>query len=250
MSSNDEMRRLKRSAVFVDRDGVLNVERATWVRTWDDWEWIPGALEGLFVLSTRRPPKGAMGRREFERGPCTVKQLENLIEAQKRLARMKKNFGWGHQGMAPAPYIIVVTNQSGVGGGALEQKEVEEIHGEMRTALAQLGISLGGVEVCYHTGEQNCECRKPKPGLILRAADKMTIDLGRSFTIGDARRDIEAGQAAGTRTVLVRTGKGVEEAKTCEQWPKPPDWVVDDLLEAALWINDLRAAWLAGEGPP
>ncbi|MBI3269497.1 MAG: HAD-IIIA family hydrolase [Planctomycetes bacterium] len=249
MSVQEEANRLRHSAVFLDRDGVLNEEKGTWLRSWDEWEWISGAFEALGFLGTRRASQAAMGMKAFERGQLTAEQLETVLELQRRQVRMRKAFGWGDPGFGPVPWILVATNQSGVGRRVVTREEVEEVHVRLRVSLAQAGIVLSGIEVCYHVPDDACECRKPKPGLLLQAARRLGIDLGRSFTIGDARRDIEAGAAAGTRTVLVKTGKGAKEAAGMAKWPRRPDYVADDLLQAAVWINGLREAWLSGEGP-
>ncbi|MBI5368840.1 MAG: HAD hydrolase-like protein [Planctomycetes bacterium] len=244
-----ELDRLKRSALFLQRDGVLNVERAPWLTSWADWEWVSGAVEALGFLTTRRPPHASMGLKAFERGPLTTNQLQLLLDLQRQAVRMKKHLGWGDPGMAPAPWLVVVTNQSGVGRGKVAQEVVEEIHAAMRVSLARMGLVLAGVESCYHAPEDGCICRIPQPELILGAARRLGVDLARSFTIGESRRYLEAGAAAGTRTVLVKTGRGAEAARVAASWPTPPALVAEDLLEAALQINTLREAWLRGEGP-
>jgi D-glycero-D-manno-heptose 1,7-bisphosphate phosphatase len=97
--------------------------------------------------------------------------------------------------------LIVVTNQPDVGAGRQQQGTVEAIHQHMRGALP-----LDDVRVCYHTDAHGCQCRKPKPGMLLDAAAAWEIDLRRSFMVGDRWRDIEAGRAAGCRTILIGSG--------------------------------------------
>lgn len=95
--------------------------------------------------------------------------------------------------------VIVVTNQPDVAKGIQSKETVEAIHGIIRQQL-----QVDDIKVCYHVDEDNCCCRKPKPGMILDAAKEYTIDLTRSYMIGDRWRDIEAGKAAGCKTILVR----------------------------------------------
>jgi D-glycero-D-manno-heptose 1,7-bisphosphate phosphatase len=117
--------------------------------------------------------------------------------------------------------LIVVTNQPDVGAGRQPQPTVEAIHDHMRQLLP-----LDDVRVCYHTDANGCECRKPKPGMLLDAAADWQIDLGRSFMVGDRWRDIEAGRAAGCRTILIGAGYAERPATGF-------DWHVESLLEAS-----------------
>ena len=99
--------------------------------------------------------------------------------------------------------LIVATNQPDVGRGTLPQSVVEEIHACMRQRLP-----LDRVEVCYHPGQgaSDCDCRKPRPGMLLRAAREMNIDLRASWMVGDRWRDMDCGRAAGVRTVFIDYG--------------------------------------------
>ena len=89
------------------------------------------------------------------------------------------------------------------------------------------------MRVCYHDDADACDCRKPKPGLLLAAAAALGIDLARSVMVGDRGRDIEAGARAGCRTILVGTGYG-------DSFAHPPDHRVESLREAVAWIRGLR----------
>lgn len=107
---------------------------------------------------------------------------------------------------------VVVTNQSGIARGLLTEEALERIHGEMRRQLAERGAHLDAIYYCpFHpegTVEQyakDSDLRKPKPGMLLKAAKDLDIDLSASWLVGDGARDIEAGQRAGCRTVRVRT---------------------------------------------
>jgi D-glycero-D-manno-heptose 1,7-bisphosphate phosphatase len=94
--------------------------------------------------------------------------------------------------------LIVVTNQPDVGAGRQTREAVEDIHAHLCHLLP-----IDEVRVCWHTDRDECDCRKPKPGMLLSAAAHWHIDLKRSFMVGDRWRDIDAGRAAGCRTVLV-----------------------------------------------
>ena len=124
--------------------------------------------------------------------------------------------------------LIVATNQPDVGRGTLKQEVVEEIHKFM---CAQLPIDR--VEVCYHRGQglSDCDCRKPKPGLLVQAAREFDIDLAQSWMVGDRWRDIDCGHAAGCRTILI-------EYHYPEALRQTPDFRVGNLLDAANLILD------------
>jgi histidinol-phosphate phosphatase family protein len=106
--------------------------------------------------------------------------------------------------------LVVVTNQSGVARGLMTKGDVAGLHRRLRALLAECGVKLDRIEVCFDHPDFNggCECRKPRPGMIFKAARELGVDLGESWTIGDNASDIEAGVAAGTRTALVLTGYG------------------------------------------
>lgn len=117
--------------------------------------------------------------------------------------------------------LVVATNQPDVGRGTLDQKVVEEIHAEMIRRLP-----LDRVEVCYHPGKGlECDCRKPKSGMLLRAARELGIDLAQSWMVGDRWRDVDCGHAAGCRTIFIDRGYA-------EELKQQPDYRVKDLLAA------------------
>lgn len=122
--------------------------------------------------------------------------------------------------------VIVVTNQPDVAKGMQRKEEVESIHGIIRQQL-----QVDDIKVCYHVDEDDCHCRKPRPGMILDAAQEYSIDLAGSYMIGDRWRDIEAGQAAGCKTILIRP-----EINYNEPQAQGMDIVVDSLYEAAAFI--------------
>lgn len=106
--------------------------------------------------------------------------------------------------------VLVATNQSGLARGLLTIKDMSAIHARMRRELAQVGGQIEAVFFCPHAREEGCECRKPRPGLLLEIARRLGVDLRDVVVVGDALRDVQAARAAGARPVLVRTGKGRE----------------------------------------
>ena len=115
--------------------------------------------------------------------------------------------------------LLVVTNQPDIARGTATRDEVDAINQHL---TAELG--LDAVLVCPHDDADGCDCRKPKPGLLLRAAEQFGVDLGRSVMVGDRDRDIEAGRRAGVTTVWVRSDYP-------EGAPDRPDHIVDGLVE-------------------
>jgi D-glycero-D-manno-heptose 1,7-bisphosphate phosphatase len=133
--------------------------------------------------------------------------------------------------------VVVVTNQSGVGRGYFPESLVHAVHELMTQQLTAAGAHLDAVYYCPHTSADACECRKPKPGLLERAAREHALDLHRSFVVGDRYGDVEMAHGAGARGILVRTGYGEGGlAWQSSTWPAPPDFVADDLTAAVDWI--------------
>lgn len=121
--------------------------------------------------------------------------------------------------------LLVVTNQPDVGRGTQLRSAVEAMHSALREVLP-----LDGFYVCYHDDMDACDCRKPKPGLLLTAAGEHGISMSASYMIGDRWRDVEAGQRAGCRTVWIDCGYA-------ERGPSsPPDGTVRSLREAVTWV--------------
>ena len=126
--------------------------------------------------------------------------------------------------------LIGATNQPDVARGTQRREIVEAIN------AALLGrLPLERIFVCYHDDRDGCSCRKPRPGLLLQAAEEYGIDLGRSFMVGDRWRDVEAGRRAGCRTVLL-VGRHSEEV------PNTPDYTARSLSDAASWVLSQAAA--------
>jgi D-glycero-D-manno-heptose 1,7-bisphosphate phosphatase len=138
--------------------------------------------------------------------------------------------------------VIVITNQAGIARGIVREAFVGEAHAHMSRRVEAGGAKIDGFYYCPHYPGGSvepygvaCECRKPAPGLLRRAAGDLDLDLSGSFVVGDRWHDIAAGQAVGARGVLVRTGLGRRE----EAAPAPgaaPDAIVDNLADAAAWI--------------
>jgi D-glycero-D-manno-heptose 1,7-bisphosphate phosphatase len=129
--------------------------------------------------------------------------------------------------------LVVITNQSGIARGYFTEAQMTAVHERLRELLAAESIQLDGIYVCPHHPDDHCECRKPRPGLLERAARELNFDVQRAFVIGDKPCDIDLGRACGAKTILVRTGYGAEfEAADTVQ----ADHVVNDLSAAATAI--------------
>ncbi|HEV2319800.1 MAG TPA: HAD-IIIA family hydrolase [Verrucomicrobiae bacterium] len=145
--------------------------------------------------------------------PRTLEEFKILPEAACACAKLK----------AAGFLLVVATNQPDVGRGILESSVVEKIHAQMRAELP-----IDRVEVCYHAGQgqSQCDCRKPKPGMLLRAARELNADLSQCWMVGDRWRDVDCGHAAGCKTIFIDRGYA-------EKLKQPPDFRAKNLLEAA-----------------
>lgn len=120
--------------------------------------------------------------------------------------------------------LVVITNQPDVGRGTQSREAVEAMHAKMQSALPP----LDRIEICYHAGErygEPCDCRKPRPGMILRAAAELKIDLRASYVIGDRWRDIDCARVAGCRAIFIERGYN-------ESLREPPDFTVANFNDA------------------
>jgi D-glycero-D-manno-heptose 1,7-bisphosphate phosphatase len=102
--------------------------------------------------------------------------------------------------------LVVITNQRGIGRGLMTEDQLAAVHDFMREEFRRAGVTLHAVYYCPHDKTEHCPCRKPEPGLILRAERDLGIDLGSSYMVGDSPSDIGAGKRAGTRTVRITAG--------------------------------------------
>jgi D-glycero-D-manno-heptose 1,7-bisphosphate phosphatase len=104
--------------------------------------------------------------------------------------------------------IVVATNQSGIARGLFDMTTLNAIHNAMHRAAAQAGGRIDAIFFCPHAADSDCECRKPRPGMLLEIARRFNVPLDEAYMVGDAVRDMQAAAAAGARPVLVLTGKG------------------------------------------
>lgn len=160
---------------------------------------------------------------------CDPRQVELLPGAADGLRRLQR-LGLG---------LVVITNQSAVGRGFIEQTHLDLIHQRLYQLLAAEGVRLDGLYVCPHLPEAGCPCRKPRTGLVELAAKELNFRPQASFVIGDQACDIELGRRVKATTMLVRTGYGAQVAAGHDV---APDYVVEDLRQAAQLIERLLAA--------
>jgi D-glycero-D-manno-heptose 1,7-bisphosphate phosphatase len=125
--------------------------------------------------------------------------------------------------------IAVATNQSGIARGMFDTTTLIAIHDNLQRALAQVGGRIDAFFFCPHAADSACECRKPKPGMLLEIASRFNVSLESVYMVGDALRDLQAAAAAGAKPVLVLTGKG---RKTQKEGKLPPGTVVFEDLAA------------------
>jgi len=172
-------------AIFLDRDGVIIENSDTYVRSWEEVNFLPSSIEALRKLT-----------------PSTYK-------------------------------IIIITNQSAVGRGIISLAQVQEINQRVIDVIVEAGGRIDGVFMCPHAPNDGCSCRKPLPGLILQAAETLSLDLEHSILIGDAMTDIQSGQAAGIPTnILVKTGRGQAQLQSVPISALPRILIFPDLATA------------------
>src|SRR5262245_8182638 len=135
---------------------------------------------------------------------------------------------------------VLVTNQAGVASGYFAEELVIEVHEKLQQELAREDAHLDAIYYCTHHPtvgpepyRQDCNCRKPKPGMLFRAVKELDLNLNSSFVIGDRYSDIELAHNAGTRSIFVLSGYGLGEYEYQRQnWKVQPNWIADNLLEA------------------
>ena len=130
--------------------------------------------------------------------------------------------------------VIVASNQGGVNKGFYTQGELDKVNEFMLKEIEKSGGAIEEVFYCIHKDEDNCDCRKPKPGMLEAAAKKYGIDLEKTYFIGDDKKDVLAGRKIGCKTILVLSGKA--SRKDIENWKEKPDYVFKNLLEAVRWL--------------
>lgn len=175
--------------VFLDRDGVINRDSVDYIKSWQEFEFLPGSLEAIRKLT------------------------ENGFS------------------------IIIITNQSAINRKIFTYDTLTTIHTRMLKTVRANGGRITDIFFCPHAPEENCDCRKPKPEMILKARQKYDIDLAAAFMVGDNAKDIECARNAGCgKALLVKTGNGHQAEKILAQAKKDPDFVAANLLEAVEWI--------------
>jgi D-glycero-D-manno-heptose 1,7-bisphosphate phosphatase len=148
--------------------------------------------------------------------PADVRLIPGSADAIRRL----NDLGLG---------VVVVTNQSPIGRGLLTPERLDDIHDRLRVLLADAGADVDGIEVCPHTPDDGCDCRKPRPAMVARAAARFDFDPASAFVVGDHAGDMRLGRAVGATTILVLTGHGREE---CRDALPSADHVAPDLRAA------------------
>jgi D-glycero-D-manno-heptose 1,7-bisphosphate phosphatase len=175
------------AAVFLDRDGTINVDTG-YVHRIEDWEWLPGAVNAIRHLNKLGLP------------------------------------------------VIVITNQAGVARGHYDEAAISALHTHVDAALARRGARIDAYYYCPHHPEfgpeRNCQCRKPRPGMLFRARDQHHLVLERSYMVGDKMSDVLAARAAGVHPLMVMTGYGRQELGPAA--PATP--IFNNLLAAADFI--------------
>lgn len=185
-----------RRAIFLDRDGVICVNRAEYIRSLEEVEFIPGSLDALARLASTR----------FT--------------------------------------IVIVSNQAGVGRGLIPSPMADAIQRLVEERVRAAGGRIDGSYLCFHAPWDNCVCRKPKPGLLLRAADELNLDIGMSFMAGDALSDVQAGRAAGVlNSVLLLSGRGSDQARLTEAAELAPIDMYADLSEFTDHLLSVDTGW-------
>ncbi len=159
-SSADDERGVQRSLIVLDRDGVINRESATFIKSPEEFIVLPGSATAI----------------------------EQLNSAGYR--------------------VVIATNQSGVGRGLFSVDTLKEIHDKLSTIVQKAGGRLDAIYYCPHHPDENCECRKPKVGLLRQIAEAYQCSAAELIVVGDSLRDLEAAWSFGSPAILVRTGNG------------------------------------------
>jgi histidinol-phosphate phosphatase family protein len=129
--------------------------------------------------------------------------------------------------------IIIITNQSVIARGMVTREELDIIHNKLLDELKEYGCKIQGIYYCPHHPDDGCNCRKPNPGLLLKAAEENDIDTSKCYMVGDRMMDVEAGKKVKCKTILISSGLGINEINKIN---KKPDYIAEDLLDASKWI--------------
>ena len=168
-------------------------------------------MKRRFVLLDRDGT--VIAKRHYLADPAGVELIDGVAAAIRGL----RDCGFG---------VVLITNQSGIGRGYITPEQYQRVHHRMIALLAEQGAVVDGAYFCPHTPDDGCDCRKPRPGMIRRAAEQLGFDPSKGFLVGDNPCDVELGKLVGATTFLVRTGDGAanEAAGYGEA-----DHIVDDL---------------------
>jgi D-glycero-D-manno-heptose 1,7-bisphosphate phosphatase len=176
--------------VFLDRDGVINRDSPDYIKSWAEFEFLPGSLAAMARLT----------RAGFT--------------------------------------LMLITNQSAVARGMISRAGLGRLHQRLHAAVAQKGGRVKEIFYCPHHPNEGCSCRKPKIGMLQQAAAKYGLDLAETVFVGDSAKDIDCARAGGCgKSILVRTGNGPSALAALTRRGQPPDYVADDLLDAACFIE-------------
>ncbi|MBU4413817.1 MAG: D-glycero-beta-D-manno-heptose 1,7-bisphosphate 7-phosphatase [Proteobacteria bacterium] len=182
-------RKLLKNVVFIDRDGAINRNSPDYIKSWSEFEFLPGSIDAIKLLN-----------------------LNGFV-------------------------VIIITNQSVINRNMVSLDGLEYINSMMKSAFKSGGGEIKDIFYCPHIPEDRCDCRKPEPGLIYRAQKTYHIDLANSVMVGDSVKDIMCARNAGCGlSILVKTGNGVDAEKILAQKKIFPDYVAENLLDAAKWI--------------
>lgn len=161
--------------------------------------------------------------RHYLSDPDQLELYPGVGEAMHRLA----DLGFG---------LVVITNQSGIARGYFDLATLARIHDRLRDLLKVHGVRLDGIYLCPHGPDDDCDCRKPLPGMVNQAVADLGFDPKRAFVVGDKRVDVELARAVGATGILVRTGHGAKSATDPSLPPGTP--IFDDLPAAVRFIED------------
>jgi D-glycero-D-manno-heptose 1,7-bisphosphate phosphatase len=178
-----------KKVVFLDRDGVINKDSPDYIKSWSEFEFLPGSIDALKALT------------------------ENGFT------------------------LIVITNQSIINRKMVSSAALAHIHAMLKQTARTHGSQIKDIFFCPHTPQQQCGCRKPKPGLIHQARQKYGIHLESAVMVGDSAKDIQCAFHAGCGSaVLVKTGNGRAAEKILAPTSCRPDYIAADLRSASEWI--------------
>jgi D-glycero-D-manno-heptose 1,7-bisphosphate phosphatase len=163
-------RKQPRGAVFLDRDGVINVDRSDYVKSWAEFKFLPRVFEALRLLK------------------------EHKIR------------------------VIIITNQSAVNRGLMTLDALLEIHKKMVDSIMKNGGEIEAIYYCPHTPAENCECRKPKPGMVLKAKKDLKIDLTQSYLVGDSKKDVELARSVKVKCVRILKKASQRPSSVDREW--------------------------------